>query len=137
MKIKLDENIPASAGPRLAALGFDVDTVLSEGLTGRTDSEVWAARVARRGRDRLGVAGEGAAGRGRHAVRPRAKGVGQGALPPEPTACTVAPSPEQVRVMSFTRGEGEEPLDRGYPPGATAAPRDSFTDAAVPWVRRG
>ena len=46
MKIKLDENIPASAGPRLAALGFDVDTVLSEGLTGKTDSEVWAAAQA-------------------------------------------------------------------------------------------
>jgi hypothetical protein len=32
VKIKLDENIPVSAGTRLAALGFDVDTVLSEGL---------------------------------------------------------------------------------------------------------
>jgi predicted nuclease of predicted toxin-antitoxin system len=46
VKIKLDENIPASAAPRLAALGFDVDTVLSEGLTGKTDSEVWAAAQA-------------------------------------------------------------------------------------------
>jgi hypothetical protein len=46
VKIKLDENIPASAGPRLAALGLDVDTVLSEGLTGKTDREVWAAAQA-------------------------------------------------------------------------------------------
>jgi predicted nuclease of predicted toxin-antitoxin system len=43
VKIKLDENIPASAGPRLASLGFDVDTVVSEGLVGKTDREVWAA----------------------------------------------------------------------------------------------
>ena len=43
MKLKLDENVPASAGPRLAALGFDVDTVLAEGLNGKTDSQVWAA----------------------------------------------------------------------------------------------
>lgn len=34
------------AAPRLAALGFDVDTVSSEGLTGRTDSDVWAAAQA-------------------------------------------------------------------------------------------
>ncbi len=46
MKIKLDENIPASAAPRLAALGFHVDTVPSEGLTGKTDSEVWVAAQA-------------------------------------------------------------------------------------------
>jgi predicted nuclease of predicted toxin-antitoxin system len=46
VKLKLDENIPASAGPRLAALGFDVHTVLSEGLTGKTDQEVWAAAQA-------------------------------------------------------------------------------------------
>ena len=43
MKLKLDENIPASAGPRIAALGFDVHTVLGEGLGGRQDSDVWAA----------------------------------------------------------------------------------------------
>jgi predicted nuclease of predicted toxin-antitoxin system len=46
VKIKLDENIPVSAGKRLAALGFDVDTVLSEGLRGRADDEVWAAAQA-------------------------------------------------------------------------------------------
>jgi predicted nuclease of predicted toxin-antitoxin system len=43
MKIKLDENIAQSAVGRLAALGHDVDTVQQEALTGRPDSEVWAA----------------------------------------------------------------------------------------------
>jgi predicted nuclease of predicted toxin-antitoxin system len=46
VKLKLDENIPASAGPRLAALGFDVDTVLGEGLKGKPDGDVWAAAQA-------------------------------------------------------------------------------------------
>jgi len=46
VNLKLDENIPASAGPRLIALGFDVDTVLAEGLKGKADSEVWAAAQA-------------------------------------------------------------------------------------------
>jgi predicted nuclease of predicted toxin-antitoxin system len=43
LRLKLDENLPASAGPRLAALGFDVDTVLSEKLGGRDDATVWVA----------------------------------------------------------------------------------------------
>ena len=43
MKLKLDENIAESAAPRLAALGFDVDTALGEGLGGKSDPEVWAA----------------------------------------------------------------------------------------------
>ena len=43
MKIKLDENIPASAAGRLAALGHDVDTVRDEGLTGAPDTQVWSA----------------------------------------------------------------------------------------------
>jgi hypothetical protein len=30
VKLKLDENIPQSAATRLAALGYDVDTVLAE-----------------------------------------------------------------------------------------------------------
>jgi predicted nuclease of predicted toxin-antitoxin system len=46
VKLKLDENIPASAAPRLAALGFNVDTVLSEGLQGSSDLKVWAAARA-------------------------------------------------------------------------------------------
>ena len=43
MKLKLDENVPLSARARLQALGFDVDTVLDEGLGGRPDADVWAA----------------------------------------------------------------------------------------------
>jgi predicted nuclease of predicted toxin-antitoxin system len=43
LKLKLDENLPGSAAPRLAALGFDVDTVLDERLGGQSDESVWAA----------------------------------------------------------------------------------------------
>ncbi len=43
MRLKLDENSPRSAVPRLAALGFDVDTVLDEGFGGRSDGTVWVA----------------------------------------------------------------------------------------------
>jgi predicted nuclease of predicted toxin-antitoxin system len=43
VKLKLDENLPVTAAPRLAALGFDTDTVFDEGLSGRDDAEVWAA----------------------------------------------------------------------------------------------
>jgi predicted nuclease of predicted toxin-antitoxin system len=43
VKLKLDENIARSVAPRLAALGFDVDTVLAEQLGGRSDADVWAA----------------------------------------------------------------------------------------------
>ena len=46
MKLKLDENIPQSAATRLAALGYDVDTVLDEQLGGRSDEDVWAAAQA-------------------------------------------------------------------------------------------
>jgi predicted nuclease of predicted toxin-antitoxin system len=46
VKLKLDENIPQSAAPRLAALGYDVDTVLDERLGGRSDEDVWAAAQA-------------------------------------------------------------------------------------------
>ena len=46
MKLKLDENIPQSAAMRLAALGYDVDTVLDEQLGGRSDEDVWAAAQA-------------------------------------------------------------------------------------------
>jgi predicted nuclease of predicted toxin-antitoxin system len=48
VKLKLDENIAASAGARLAILGFDVDTVLDEGLRGRPDADVWAAAQSER-----------------------------------------------------------------------------------------
>jgi predicted nuclease of predicted toxin-antitoxin system len=43
VRIKLDENIAASAAVRLAALGHDVHTVIEEELSGHVDSEVWAA----------------------------------------------------------------------------------------------
>lgn len=46
MRIKLDENIAASAVGRLTVLGHDVDTVVDEGLAGRSDTEVWAAALA-------------------------------------------------------------------------------------------
>ncbi|HTE69448.1 MAG TPA: DUF5615 family PIN-like protein [Actinomycetes bacterium] len=34
MKLKLDENLPASAAESLRTLGHDVDTVADEGLAG-------------------------------------------------------------------------------------------------------
>jgi predicted nuclease of predicted toxin-antitoxin system len=43
MRLKLDENIPASTAIRLTALGHDVHTVLEEGLSGRPDNDVWQA----------------------------------------------------------------------------------------------
>jgi predicted nuclease of predicted toxin-antitoxin system len=46
MKLKLDENISRSTQSRLAALGFDVDTVLEESLGGHPDAQVWAAAQA-------------------------------------------------------------------------------------------
>jgi predicted nuclease of predicted toxin-antitoxin system len=46
VKIKLDENVPVSAASRLVALGHDVDTVVDEGLAGRSDADVWAGAQA-------------------------------------------------------------------------------------------
>jgi hypothetical protein len=43
VKLKLDENIPESAAVRLAALGYDVHTVLGESLGGLSDADVWRA----------------------------------------------------------------------------------------------
>jgi predicted nuclease of predicted toxin-antitoxin system len=43
VKLKLDENVAESATARLAALGFDVDTALGEGLGGKSDADVWSA----------------------------------------------------------------------------------------------
>ena len=42
MKLKLDENLPAALVSGLGVLGFDVDTVLAEGLEGKPDTDVWA-----------------------------------------------------------------------------------------------
>jgi predicted nuclease of predicted toxin-antitoxin system len=41
VKVKLDENIPVSLAEALALLGHDVHTVTEQGLTGRTDREIW------------------------------------------------------------------------------------------------
>jgi predicted nuclease of predicted toxin-antitoxin system len=46
MKVKLDENIPFRLVSDLAAFGHDVDTVASEGLKGKPDTEVWVAAVS-------------------------------------------------------------------------------------------
>jgi predicted nuclease of predicted toxin-antitoxin system len=49
MRLKLDENLPATLAPRLALLGHDVDTVQDEGLTGHDDRDVWGTtQVAQR-----------------------------------------------------------------------------------------
>lgn len=47
MKIKLDENLPYCLFDWLSERGYEVDTVLQEGLEGLQDSEVWDA--ARKG----------------------------------------------------------------------------------------
>ena len=41
MKLKLDENLRETLIAPLSALGFDVDSVRSEGLEGRPDPEIW------------------------------------------------------------------------------------------------
>lgn len=46
MKVKLDENLPASLADLLSSRGHDVDSVLSEGLLGRDDPEIAAAAKA-------------------------------------------------------------------------------------------
>jgi len=46
MRIKLDENLPASLANSLEALGHSVDTVRAEGLVGRPDSDVRQAAQA-------------------------------------------------------------------------------------------
>src|SRR5262245_50151176 len=43
MKVKLDENLPASLIDDLAALGHDADSVPQEGIGGRPDGDVFAA----------------------------------------------------------------------------------------------
>lgn len=46
MKIKLDENLPASLAPALELKEFDVDTIEEEGLVGRIDQDVFQAAQA-------------------------------------------------------------------------------------------
>jgi len=43
VRIKLDENLPATLAARLRQLGHDADTVQEEGLCGRDDETVWEA----------------------------------------------------------------------------------------------
>jgi len=43
MKIKLDENLPASLVGMLTQFGHDVDSVPAEDLSGRDDPTVWSA----------------------------------------------------------------------------------------------
>jgi len=43
VRIKLDENLPATLAEALAATGHDVDTIPKEGLTGAPDATVWQA----------------------------------------------------------------------------------------------
>ena len=46
MRLKLDENVSAKLVEVLRSKGHDTDTVTDEGLTGRPDSDVWAAAQA-------------------------------------------------------------------------------------------
>ncbi len=43
MKIKLDENMPASLAIQLSDLGHDVHTVPDESLSGKNDDAIWTA----------------------------------------------------------------------------------------------
>lgn len=43
MRIKLDENLPASLAAILSALGHDVETVAQEQLSGCDDQNLWEA----------------------------------------------------------------------------------------------
>ena len=46
MRLKLDENLPESLLASICALGHEVDNVRLEGLTGRSDPEIWKAAQA-------------------------------------------------------------------------------------------
>lgn len=48
MKLKLDENLPASCKAPLVERGHDVEAVVDEGLAGASDAEVLAAASAER-----------------------------------------------------------------------------------------
>lgn len=43
MRIKLDENLPATLAEELRKLGYDTHTVHDEGLAGSIDPDIWAA----------------------------------------------------------------------------------------------
>jgi predicted nuclease of predicted toxin-antitoxin system len=46
VKIKLDENLPATLAGILARLGHDADTVVDEGLKGEPDEESEGGKAA-------------------------------------------------------------------------------------------
>jgi len=46
MRIKLDENLPATLRTDLEALGHEVDTVPDEGFGGREDPDVWQVKTS-------------------------------------------------------------------------------------------
>jgi predicted nuclease of predicted toxin-antitoxin system len=46
MRVKLDENLPASLVEPLTELGHDVDTAPGEGLAGHPDADVWTAALS-------------------------------------------------------------------------------------------
>jgi predicted nuclease of predicted toxin-antitoxin system len=46
MRVKLDENLPESLLAPFAALGHEMDNVRLQGLTGRSDPDVWQAAQA-------------------------------------------------------------------------------------------
>ncbi|HTY98464.1 MAG TPA: DUF5615 family PIN-like protein [Rhodocyclaceae bacterium] len=43
MRVKLDENLPASLAAELRRLGHEADTVPDEGLAGQEDGRIWGA----------------------------------------------------------------------------------------------
>ena len=43
MRVKVDENLPATVASLLRERGFDADTVIEEGLGGSTDADLLAA----------------------------------------------------------------------------------------------
>jgi predicted nuclease of predicted toxin-antitoxin system len=43
MKIKLDENLPVGLATALKTFGHNVHTTMEEGLSGKSDSDVWFA----------------------------------------------------------------------------------------------
>ena len=46
MRVKVDENLPASLASLLRERGFEADTVIEEGLAGSTDEDLLAAARA-------------------------------------------------------------------------------------------
>jgi len=46
LRLKLDENLPATLLERLTAPAHDVDTVPAEGIAGKDDTTVWQAAQA-------------------------------------------------------------------------------------------